>query len=266
MKKISKLIKGILLLLQRPSLLNLILKDEAHLKAVFERSFLGFELKEIDVFAWPEAQKMTVTPYAFLSGSSLPTDFALLQVLCKNHQVENYLEIGTWRGESAANVAPFVQHVFTLNLPDETLRQLGQSEAYIASHRHFSTSLSNVTHLFGDSATFDWQPYYRQMDLVFVDGDHSTEAVERDTKTALKLLKSSASILVWHDAKADTEYPRYEVLLGILKGLPPSMHQDLYFVKNTLCAVYLPKQQAAQAVQINALPKRNFKLTIEQVS
>lgn len=264
MKKIFKLFSAIKLIIQRPALLNLILKDEQFMQAQFERSNPAFQLKEIDLFKLWNVQKISITPYAFLSGSSLATDFALLKILCKQYEVERYFEIGTWRGESAANVAKHVQEVYTLNLPDETLRQMGQSAAYIASHRHYSKDISNIKHLFGDSATFDFQPFLSQFDLIFIDGDHSTKAVERDTKTALSLRRSEASIMVWHDAKSDAEYPRYEVLQGIMDGLPKHMHQNVYLVKHTLCAVYLPDEIQYKLIHINEVPSREFTITIEQ--
>ena len=263
MQKITKLLKALQLVLQRPALLNLILKDETYLLENFTKTFPKVTLQELDPFAWTEAEELKITPYAFLSGSSMATDFAFLQMLCRKYKIETYLEIGTWRGESAANVAPYVKEVFTLNLPDSTLRNMGQSSAYIDSHRFFSKDIQNVTHLFGDSATFDWQPYAQKCDLIFIDGDHATEAVERDTKTALGLRKSSDSILVWHDAKQDAEYPRYDVLLGIYKALPKELHKNVYLVKHGLCAVYIPDASAGQAIAINALPKRAFELHLK---
>lgn len=262
MKKFIKFWKALWYLLQRPALLNYILKDEQLLRRQFDRAFPTIQLRELDAFKWPEAAHITVTPYAFLSGSSMLTDFAFLQLLCKKFNVHTYFEIGTWRGESAANVAPFVQTVYTLNLPDEKLKALGQTKAYIDSHRFFSKELKNVTHLFGDSAHFDFQPYAQVCDLIFIDGDHSTEAVERDTRTALKLRKSKESMLVWHDAKSDAEYPRYEVLLGIYKALPKEMHANVYLVKHALCAVYLPQVQAAELISLNELPSKTFEVTL----
>jgi len=266
MNKVSKLLNAIRLILQRPALLNLVLKDEAVLKANFQKEFPGLQLQEMDMFSWSESAALRITPYAFLSGSSMVTDFALLQLLCRRYKVATYLEIGTWRGESVANVAPFVSEAFTLNLPDETLRQMGQNEAYIQSHRFFSSQLNNVTHLFGDSATFDWTPYQQKCDLIFIDGDHSTEAVQRDTQTALQLRKSENSILVWHDAKADGEYPRYEVLLGIYRALPKELHSKLYLVKHALCAVYLPDGAEASPIALNALPTRAFEIELKNIN
>ena len=266
MNKFSKLLKAFSLILQKPYLLNNVLKDEIVFKEGFQRAFPSVAFKQIRLVDLMQSDEVTIRPYAFLSGSSLATDFALLQLLCRKYQVKDYLEIGTWRGESAANVAPFVKEVFTLNLPDQTLLKMGMSRAYIAAHRFFSKDVANITHLFGDSATFDWTPYQHNCDLIFIDGDHTTEAVQRDTQTALQLRKSEKSILVWHDAKSDGEYPRYEVLLGIYRALPKELHQNVYLVKHALCAVYLPEGADASSIALNALPTRCFELELKSVN
>ncbi|MEN9700339.1 MAG: hypothetical protein RLZZ301_1537 [Bacteroidota bacterium] len=265
MGKIQKFFKGLFMLAKQPSLLNLILKNEDYLKAQFYKRYPQLQLQEIDVFSWPEATDIRIAPYAFLSGSSYATDFALLQLICRQFHVKSYFEIGTWRGESAAAVAPYVNEVFTLNLPDERLRAMGQSEAYISSHRFFSSSFPNVTHLFADSAEIDLAPYRGQMDCIFIDGDHSAEAVERDTKRMLPLRKNEQSILIWHDAKSDAEYPRYEVLMGIYNAMPPALHAHIYLVKHSLCAVYLPKGHPSQPIAINALPTRAFEFQLRSI-
>lgn len=264
MSKVFKFLKGLILLVQKPYFINLILKEEGLLAADFKKRFPHLTLQQIDVFGWPEAQEIHLELMAFLSGSSLPTDFALLQMLCRKYQVENYFEIGTWRGESAANVAPYVKQVLTLNLSDEQLRNMGCEEGYILAHRTFSKKLPNVTHLFGDSAVFDLAPFEQKMDLIFIDGDHSKEGVRRDTERMLQLRRNEQSIIVWHDAKSDTEYPRYDVLQGIFEGLPTEMHANVYLVKHSLCAVYLPDGPAAYAPVLHEEVQRIFKVKLTQ--
>ncbi|MBD3183553.1 class I SAM-dependent methyltransferase, partial [Candidatus Poribacteria bacterium] len=53
--------------------------------------------------------------------------------------------------------------------------------------------------LYGDSADFDFSPYFGTMDFVLVDGSHSYEYVLSDTDNALKLLKNGKGIILWHD-------------------------------------------------------------------
>jgi len=54
-----------------------------------------------------------------------------------------------------------------------------------------------VQHL-GDSVTFDYGPFRRQMDLVFVDGAHGLDFVRADSRSALSLIRDSG-VIVWDD-------------------------------------------------------------------
>lgn len=64
-------------------------------------------------------------------------------------EAEDYFEIGTWRGESVANVAPYVKNCFTLNLSDVVMLQKGLDKSYIQMHRFYSKGIKNITHLLG---------------------------------------------------------------------------------------------------------------------
>jgi len=189
-----------------------------------------------------------VSPYAYLSGATMPTDLALLRALAERFGAKSYFEIGTWRGESVANVAAVVPECVTLNLPREEIVRLSGSEAYADLHGFFSRNLPNVRHIYGDSRTFDFAPYRNGFDLVFIDGDHHYEAVKSDTASVLPLLRDNRSIIVWHDYGYDPETVRWSVLHGILDGLPAEMHHRIFHVSNTMCAVLLP-EEVAKSVQ-----------------
>lgn len=266
MNKLTKLVKALSLIIQKPYLLNNVVKDEIVFKSDFQRVFPNTAFKQIRLVDLMESDEVHIAPYAFLSGSSLATDFALLQLLCRKYQVKDYLEIGTWRGESAANVAPYVDNVYSFNLGDEQLLSLGLEKNYVDSHRFFSKDIPNIQHVFGDSQTFDFDQLNKKFDLIFIDGDHSTEAVRRDTKKMMSYLKNEQSIIVWHDAKKDTEYPRYEVLLGIYQALPTDMQKNVYLVENSLCAVYIPTSITSESPILNRLPRNSFELTLKKLS
>ncbi len=263
MKKITKLLKALQIISQKPYLLNKVLKDELVSKESFERAFPQLIFRQIRMVDLMDSDEVRIAPYAFLSGSSLATDFAVLQLLCRKYQVKDYMEIGTWRGESAANVAPYVDSVTSFNLGDEQLLSLGLDKNYVDSHRFFSKDIPNIQHVFGDSQSFDFDQLNKKFDLIFIDGDHSTEAVRRDTEKMFSLLKNEQSIIVWHDAKLDSENPRYEVLRGIYEGLPLSMHPNIYLVENTLCAVYLPSVISSEPILLNRLPRGVFEITLK---
>ena len=265
MNKISKALSAFVQIVRKPYLLNHILNDEQVKREEFQTAY-GQALRQIPItqFIGPD-ETVTVEPYAFLGGSCLATDMALLQQLCKRNQVEDYLEIGTWRGESVANVAPWVKNCFTLNLPDEMMKSMGLDPDYINMHRHFSERIPNITHLFGHSQTFDFGKLNKKFDLIFIDGDHHTDAVQKDTQTALTLMKNENSILVWHDASIDPETPRFEVLQGIYRAIPKEKRKHIYLVSNSLCAIYYPFEIEHTAPEANRKPNHYFSVEISTI-
>jgi hypothetical protein len=265
MNKFSKIVKAFFLLLRKPRLINHILDSNEACEEEFRKQFpevnpnRQISLKSIYNFD----DSITITPFSFLSGSSLITDFVLLKLACLRTQATDYFEIGTWRGESVANVSSLVKNCYTLNLSDEQLTALGFSKNYIDSHRFFSKEKENVTHLFGDSKTYDFSDLNNKFDVIFIDGDHHTDAVESDTSRLFTYLKSNRSIIVWHDAKKDTETIRFEVLLGIYRGIPKDKHKNIYLVENTLCAIYLDDDINFDDLICFDKPEHNFAIDIQ---
>ena len=125
-------------------------------------------------------------------------------------------------------------------------------------HRYFSKNIKNVKHLFGDSQNFDYAQLNKKFNLIFIDGDHHTESVMKDTELLFPYLKNEKSVLVWHDAKLDTETCRYEVLMGIYKGMPSETHKHIYLVENTLCAIYWPGDLNFSFLENNTTPTNGF--------
>ena len=266
MNKIQKGFRALKLILQHPYLLNHVLNDEEVCKERFLRKYAlpdGLPLLRMETL-FPDFVE-TVSPYAYLSGATMPVDIALLKALARRQNAQNYFEIGTWRGESVANVAAVVPHCVTLNLSCEDIVALTGNERYADAHAMLSRKLGNVTHLQGNSQTFDFTPYHRQYDLVFIDGDHHTEAVYRDTQTAFELLRDDKSVIVWHDYAYDPETVRWSVLSAIWEGAPEEKRPFLYHVANTLCAVYIPERFQTETLVPFEPIKRCFEVKIRSV-
>lgn len=189
----------------------------------------------------------TVTPYSFLEGQALPTDMALLKGLARRTPGCRYFEIGSWRGESLANVASVAEECVSLNLSGEELRELGFAEDFVRQHKFYSGGLENVRHIEHNSRTFDFSAFENRFDLVFVDGDHSREGVRIDTRNVFGLLRDDRSVIVWHDYGFTPEKVNWPVFAGILDGCPEDKRGELYRVSNTLCAVYLNKREELHA-------------------
>jgi Methyltransferase domain len=204
----------------------------------------------------------TVAPFAFGGGGSLPTDLLLLRAMVRQAGPEaRYFEIGTWRGESAAAVASLATSVHTLNLSAAQLRALGLPKEYIEQHGHFSHELANVTHLLGDSAEFDYEGV-PPPDVIFIDGDHRYAAVRTDTMRIFQHLVGPKTVVIWHDAARQPGQPRWEVLAGILDGLPADAPGYLYAVSNSLCALYVPQALPAEAAVRWPAPDTAWEVTV----
>lgn len=264
MSKIKKFFTALGILFRKPYLLNLVINHEDSFQNQVVSNYQlqnGLpQLAVIDLF--PDFNE-TVKPYAFLEGGSSPLDLALLKSLAKKYAVDSVLEIGTWRGESIANLASVVPNCYTLNLPDEEVYKLLPNREYVASHRFFSKNLSNVHHVFGHSGTFDFRQLNKRFDMIFIDGDHHYESVKTDTISAFELIDVDKGMIVWHDYTYNPDKIRWEVLQAILDGTPKQHHKNLYHIANTHCAVYIPEKLNGVTFVPYSLPKTIFEVTIK---
>lgn len=250
MNKLSKAFQALVQIARQPSLLNLVLDDNEVRKQEVQKKHNGLEcFPQLPLSQVTGSNEMTINPYAFGDGGSLPTDLALLKGLARKFENCSYFEIGTWRGESVANVASVAQECFTMDLPDEEKRKLGYDDEYISQHAFLSKHLPHVTHLKANSLTFDFASLNRKFDLIFIDGDHHYNSVLNDTQKVFKHLVHDNSIVVWHDYAYNPEKVRYEVMAAILDGCPPALRGHLYHVANTMCAVFLPNTSYITAVK-----------------
>jgi len=261
MSKARKLFKALSLILQQPSLLNKVLDDaDVNQKAVAEKHSLPDGLPCVDICSLLPGFDETVSPFCYLDGGSTPIDLALLKGLAKKFNGCEYFEIGTWRGESVANVASVAKHCTTLNLPDNEMLRMGLSKKYVELHRFYSKHLQNVTHLQGNSLSYDYKSLGKKFDLIFIDGDHHYESVVSDTKNAFSLLRDEHSIIVWHDYGNHPNDVRWDVLRGILDGTPAGKQKHLYRVSNTLCAVYTAAPVPSYRQEAPETPAKSFSI------
>jgi len=241
LKKIGKGLKALSLLLTKPSLLNLLFQDnDCWRKHIENKQKVYTQLKVVTFSELFADFNFTLSPVTFLDGGSMVTDLALLKGLAGKINKCAYFEIGTWRGESVANVSPVCNQCYTMDLPDEEKKKLGMTDEYIGQHAILSKQLKNVIHLKDNSLKFDFASLNKKFDLIFIDGDHHYESVLSDTLNVFKHLIHDKSIVVWHDYAYNPGTVRNETYAAVLDALDDSLHSKLYYVANTMCAVYFP--------------------------
>jgi len=269
MGKLSKLIQVLKAVINRPYLLNTVIQADDYWQSKIKDDFSGFSdgLPQIALNDLLTERGRALAPISFLGGGSMVTDITLLKSLADTIPNCSYFEIGTWRGESVANVASVAHHCTTLNLSVEEMNNLGWPKEYADLHGCFSKELTNVTHVFGDSKIFNFNGLQSKYDLIFIDGDHSHEYVINDTRKIWEnVIKPEQTVIVWHDYAHSPEQLRPEVLHGILTAVPFDYHHRLFHVSNTLCAVYLPQTwgtNSTKPTQNLVKPKVHYTVTIQ---
>jgi len=141
-------------------------------------------------------------------GNQSYVGLTFLVTLGRILDAQRVFEIGTYNGATAWCLARNLHaaEVHTLDLPIEQDPALpygvGDASNRIAFERRaydvLPLSDSLVVQHWGDSASFDFRPWQRSIDLVYVDGAHSHDYVRKDSETAFSLVGESGAI-VWDD-------------------------------------------------------------------
>ena len=230
------------------------------------RAALGGIPRCVPLESFLDADGDSLSAFTFLDDTSTVIDLLLLRGLVRRYGARTMLEIGTFRGESALAVATAGADVVTLSLPDETLLGLGAQRSWVEAHRTLSAGHPRITHLFGDSAVLDTQPYNEWADILFIDGDHSRTAVEADTRRFWSTRSRQAGVVVWHDAFSSPLVPRWEVLAGIAAGVPHAHRSGLVQISSTLCLAWLPDADSLPTVERSYVPQSVYSVVVAPVA
>lgn len=246
-----------------PKSIFLVLKDETLFEKYLKKKYSITQFPTTDIRQFLKKENSMIERYAFLEGSSSITDIILLKSLAESISDCEYLEIGTWRGESIVNVATVAKHCTSINLSPEDIIAKGLPEKYARLHACLIKDEKNITQIHADSKNYDFHSLSKQFDLIFIDGDHSYEGVLSDTKKVFSLLKNDDAMIVWHDYGYNPELPRYSVIAAILDGLNKEEHANLYHVSNTICAIYTKKKLSAKFLEESVFPDKTFKIMLD---
>lgn len=262
--KINKFLSFIRIILKKPSLINIILDSPLVAEERFRKFYPHLTaLPQIDLEQISEEITKSVDTF-ILDGGSLITDLQLLTALSARKDVNSYIEIGTWRGESVHNVGKYVDDCTTINLSNEEMKEMGLSPEYAAQHGILSSKNPNILHIGANTKTFDFASLDKKYDLVFIDGEHSYEMVLNDTQKVFKHLLHENSIVVWHDYAYSPQNIRYDVFQAILDGVGSKNHPFLYHPKNTICAVFTKAHLESSNFEKMRFPENIFTIGIEK--
>jgi len=185
----------------------------------------------------------TQLPVKIIKGEGTDGNTSLFELLIINLFVKTFnpnsiFGIGTFDGRTTLNLAinslPAAK-IYTIDLPKAdtippTLFVTPGDKKYIEKnvtgiryHNKDEKVLpekNKIIQLYGDTAKFNFNPYFNKINMVFVDAAHSYEYVLNDSKIALKLLKNGKGIILWHD---------YDVWDGVTQALNELQQQNSKF-------------------------------------
>jgi predicted O-methyltransferase YrrM len=175
------------------------------------RAHLSLPVAQADEIPAPVTQRVIVEPEG-RDGNITLAELTLICGYVAELSPARIFEIGTFDGRTTVNLAanaPEDAVVYTLDLPDELIGDETIPATERAEHRskrgcvlgerfRASTMQSRVTQLSGDSRTFDFSPYFGNIDLFFVDGSHTKDATIADSLHAVECVRQGGLVL-WHD-------------------------------------------------------------------
>jgi hypothetical protein len=206
----------------------------------------------------PTAERMVQVPLPNrpgLGGLTLLETFIVLAA-AKSISAKRIFEFGTFLGRTTLALAtnmPEDTHIFTLDLDERQALEIEHNPLEAPITAIHLTALSTldfdgsefrhkITTLFGDSTKFDYSPWSRSIDLVFIDGGHEVPTVSSDTKNAIAMMSDkNPSCVLWHDY-GNPDYPSFKDYLDNL-----SETIDIFHIEGTwLCAHFKGLDVAAR--------------------
>lgn len=201
------------------------------------------EVRLIDTGAFLSDLKLPIVlpDRTFLLGSSSIVDFMVMQALAVKFSRKNYLEIGSFVGESLTAVCDHVETCVSLSIDAGDMFELIDMDNFTS---FFSKKKKNIIHHQCDSKQFDYSSLNTVPDFVFIDGDHSYNGVFTDTKNIFSIIDPSEAIVVWHDFMSAGNQIGEELARGLYGAVDERFHEDIFAFDNdcVLGAVYLPKK------------------------
>jgi hypothetical protein len=148
-------------------------------------------------------------------------DDLVMMALMKMIRPKNYFEFGTNYGVNLYNLAMNFEQTKFYSIDTESFPFVFRGTPYENRMQIFQA----------DSVQFDYSPYFKKMDFVFIDGGREEGVLRSDTRNAFAMLADGVTCVVWHD------FSTIASVKNFLLTLPDDI--SIFHVKESLIAFYL---------------------------
>ncbi|MEA3207928.1 MAG: hypothetical protein QOE70_985 [Chthoniobacter sp.] len=180
----------------------------------------------------PSELAQTLVEPAAADGNVTFLELCVLNEIVRQRQPAGIFELGTFDGRTTLNLAantPADTRLWTIDLPasaaGQTTFALSGGERILVEKEKSGARFerrpegAKISQLYGDTATFDFSPYFGKMDFVFIDASHAYEYVLNDSRIALQLLRDGKGTIIWHD---------YGEWIGVTGALNELRHEEAF--------------------------------------
>ncbi len=194
-------------------------------------------------------EPLTFRTLSFTWGGSGVLDYALLRQLAIKYKLKNYLEIGTYIGDSLKNLSDICQKCYSISVPEDHPAHMKYwcEKKGMQDYSGRLIDENNMISIQCDSRLFNYRSIPDKIDLVFIDGDHSYEGVLSDTINIFDIVDLSDTFIVWHDCRKIGEL-NMEVLTGIKDGMN-ELFENFYVFDNNNCGIYIPDKYLTDFIE-----------------
>lgn len=201
------------------------------------------DLRTIDLGEWflSVSNEISLKELTFMLGGSGVLDYMFLKSLALKFNLKKYLEIGTYIGESINIMTDICEELISVTAePRSEYSMMSYLKGCnLPDYSERLTYNEKITHVYGDSKKVNYEKY-KDVDLFFIDGDHTYDGVYVDTRNIFENRKED-SIVVWHDFKVGRNEYNPVATRAVYDALGDDF-QNVYVTDNNICAVYIPKK------------------------
>ena len=144
---------------------------------------------------------LTTEPIFCLHWQMTNCERFAMQDLLRRLQPDLSIEIGTYRGGSLQVISHFSRNVISIDIDPEV-------------EKHLSNKFSNVNYRCGNSYELlpslleESENSNRDIEFILIDGDHSTQGVQRDINALLQYKPRKRCVILMHDSfNRNRSYP-----------------------------------------------------------